>query len=146
MKEHPEIPRQQSLEFKLRQINHGSVFSNCCHTSLIYIFILLPIFFRFFQNIFTQIGPLINCISIVGFILRKIGANLYLIHAFLYTLLFTFFFGVFTILILIFITDRNGVQLAYCWLSIFTGMFFFCLFNTNSISKMFMDWSKILKK
>lgn len=89
---------------------------------------------------------LLLMISIIGFVLRKIGANMYLIHSFLYTLLFTFFFGVFTILILVFITDRNGVKLAYCWLSIFTGMFFFCLFNTNSISKMFMDWSKILKK
>lgn len=98
-----------------------------------------------FGAFLVPIGLLL-VISIVGFILRKIGANMYLIHAFLYTLLFTFFFGVFTILILIFITDRNGVKLAYCWLSIFTGMFFFCLFNTNSISKMFMDWSKILKK
>lgn len=98
-----------------------------------------------FGAFFVPIGLLL-VISIIGFILRKIGANMYLIHAFLYTLLFTFFFGVFTILILIFITDRNGVKLAYCWLSIFTGMFFFCLFNTNSISKMFMDWSKILKK
>lgn len=98
-----------------------------------------------FGAFLVPIGLLL-VISIVGFILRKIGANMYLIHAFLYTLLFTFFFGVFTILILIFITDRNGVKLAYCWLSIFTGMFFFSLFNTNSISKMFMDWSKILKK
>lgn len=98
-----------------------------------------------FGAFLVPIGLLL-IISIIGFILRKIGANMYLIHAFLYTLLFTFFFGVFTILILIFITDRNGVKLAYCWLSIFTGMFFFCLFNTNSISKMFMDWSKILKK
>lgn len=98
-----------------------------------------------FGAFLVPIGLLL-VISIIGFILRKIGANMYLIHAFLYTLLFTFFFGVFTILILIFITDRNGVKLAYCWLSIFTGMFFFCLFNTNSISKMFMDWSKILKK
>lgn len=98
-----------------------------------------------FGAFLVPIGLLL-VISIIGFILRKIGANMYLIHAFLYTLLFTFFFGVFTILILIFITDRNGVKLAYCWLSIFTGMFFFSLFNTNSISKMFMDWSKILKK
>lgn len=89
---------------------------------------------------------LLIIIAIIGGVFKKLKANMYFIHAVLYTLLFTFFFGVFTILILIAITDRNGVKLAYCWLSIFIGMFFFSLLNTNTITKMFTDWSKILKK
>lgn len=82
----------------------------------------------------------------IAYIFRKLKFNMYFIHSFLYTLLFTFFFGSFAILILFLITDKNGLKLAYCWLSIFSGMFFFCIFNTNTINKMFMDWAKIIKK
>lgn len=45
-----------------------------------------------------------------------------------------------------FITDKNGVKLAYCWLMVFVGMFFFSLINANTITKMFSDWSKIIKE
>lgn len=88
---------------------------------------------------------LLVIVTIIGGVFRKLKIDIYIIHAILYTLLFTFFFGIFTILILFFITDRNGVKLAYCWFTIFSGMFFFSLFNTNIITKMFTDWAKILK-
>lgn len=64
----------------------------------------------------------------------------------MYALLFTFIVGTLTIFILFFITDKNGVKLAYCWLTILTGMFFFSLINANTITKMFSDWSKMIKE
>jgi len=97
-----------------------------------------------FGAMLVPIGLLIG-ISIIGWIFRKLKLNMYVIHALLYTLMFTFLFGAITMLILFFITDRNGVKLAYCWLAIFIGMFFFSIVNANTISKMFTDWSKIIK-
>jgi len=97
-----------------------------------------------FGAMLVPIGLLIG-ISIIGWVFRKLKLNMYIIHALLYTLMFTFLFGAIAMLILFFITDRNGVKLAYCWLTIFIGMFFFSIVNTNTISKMFTDWSKIIK-
>ncbi len=88
---------------------------------------------------------LIMVFSIIGWVFRKLQLNMYIIHALLYTLLFTFFFGAVSMLILFFITDKNGVKLAWCWSSILIGMFCFSVINTNTISKMFTDWSKIIK-
>lgn len=96
----------------------------------------------------AMIAPLIFLIFLIvaGGILKKFTKNLYLLHALLYTTLFTFFFGTFGILILFFITDENGEKLALCWLAIFMGMLVFSLLKTNSISKMFVDWFKIIQK
>jgi hypothetical protein len=85
-------------------------------------------------------------IALVGWIFRKLKFNMYIIHVLLYTLLFTFILGAITIFVLFFITDKNGVKLAYCWLTVFTGMFIFSLINANTITKMFTDWSKIIKE
>lgn len=60
--------------------------------------------------------------------------------------MFTFLLGILTIFVLYFITDRNGIKLAYCWLTVFAGMFFFCLMNEKTITKMFTDWSKIIEE
>lgn len=98
-----------------------------------------------FGAFFIPIALLI-IVAIIGGVFRKLKISMYIIHAILYTLLFTFLFGVFTILILFLITDRDGVKLAYCWLAVFVGMLFFSLINTNTITKMFTDWSKIIKK
>ena len=97
-----------------------------------------------FGAMLVPIGLLIG-ISIIGWVFRKLKLNMYVIHALLYTLMFTFLFGAIAMRILFFITDRNGVKLVYCWLAIFIGMFFFSIVNTNTISKMFTDWSKIIK-
>ncbi|WP_123921378.1 hypothetical protein [Chryseobacterium viscerum] len=85
-------------------------------------------------------------IALIGWIFRKLKFNMYIIHVLLYTLLFTFILGAITIFVLFFITDKNGVKLAYCWLTVFTGMFIFSLINANTITKMFTDWSKIIKE
>jgi hypothetical protein len=85
-------------------------------------------------------------IALIGWIFRKLKFNMYIIHVLLYTLLFTFVLGAITIFVLFFITDKNGVKLAYCWLTVFTGMFIFSLINANTITKMFKDWSKIIKE
>ncbi|WP_126651844.1 hypothetical protein [Chryseobacterium aureum] len=85
-------------------------------------------------------------IAVIGWIFRKLKFNMYIIHVLMYTLLFTFIVGVLTIFILFFITDKNGVKLAYCWLTVLVGMFFFSLINANTITKMFTDWSKIIKE
>ncbi|MDH5032183.1 hypothetical protein [Chryseobacterium cucumeris] len=85
-------------------------------------------------------------IAVIGWIFRKLKFNMYIIHVLMYTLLFTFIIGTLTIFILFFITDKNGVKLAYCWLTILTGMFVFSLINANTITKMFSDWSKIIKE
>ncbi|WP_288446565.1 hypothetical protein [uncultured Chryseobacterium sp.] len=85
-------------------------------------------------------------IAVIGWIFRKLKFNMYIIHVLMYTLLFTFIIGTLTIFILFFITDKNGVKLAYCWLTILVGMFFFSLINANTITKMFSDWSKIIKE
>lgn len=98
-----------------------------------------------FGAFFIPIALLI-IVAMIGGVFRKLKINMYIIHAFLYTLLFTFLFGIFTILVLFLITDRDGVKLAYCWLAVFVGMLFFSLINTNTITKMFTDWSKIIKK
>ena len=84
--------------------------------------------------------------AVIGWIFRKLKFNMYIIHVLMYTLLFTFIIGTLTIFILYFITDKNGVKLAYCWLTILTGMFVFSLINANTITKMFSDWSKIIKE
>lgn len=84
-------------------------------------------------------------IAIIGWIFRKLKFNMYIIHVLMYTLLFTFLLGAITIFVLYFITDKNGVKLAYCWLTVMTGMFIFSLINANTITKMFTDWSKIIK-
>lgn len=84
--------------------------------------------------------------AVIGWIFRKLKFNMYIIHVLLYTLLFTFVIGAVTILILFFITDKNGVKLAYCWLTVLVGMFIFSLINANTITKMFSDWSKIIKE
>ena len=84
-------------------------------------------------------------VALIGWIFRKLKFNMYIIHVLMYTLLFTFILGAITIFILFFITDKNGVKLAYCWLTVFTGMFIFSLINANTITKMFTDWSKIIK-
>lgn len=85
-------------------------------------------------------------IALIGWIFRKLKFNMYIIHVLLYTLMFTFVLGSLAMLILFFITDKNGVRLAYCWLTILAGMFFFSLINANTITKMFTDWSKIIKE
>ncbi|SEH29167.1 hypothetical protein [Chryseobacterium culicis] len=85
-------------------------------------------------------------IAVIGWIFRKLKFNMYIIHVLMYTLLFTFIIGTLTIFILFFITDKNGVKLAYCWLTILVGMFFFSLINANTSTKMFSDWSKIIKE
>lgn len=84
-------------------------------------------------------------VALIGWIFRKLKFNMYIIHVLMYTLLFTFILGAITIFVLFFITDKNGVKLAYCWLTVFTGMFIFSLINANTITKMFTDWSKIIK-
>ncbi|MCJ7932855.1 MAG: hypothetical protein MUW56_04295 [Chryseobacterium sp.] len=92
--------------------------------------------------------PLIAFLPVVliGWIFRKLKFNKYIIHVLLYTLLFTFLLGILTIFILYFITDKNGVKLAYCWLTVLIGMFFFSMMNANTLTKMFTDWSKIIKE
>ncbi|PTT34434.1 hypothetical protein DBR28_13600 [Chryseobacterium sp. HMWF028] len=85
-------------------------------------------------------------IAVIGRIFRKFKFNMYIIHVLMYTLLFTFIVGALTIFILFFITDKNGVKLAYCWLTVLAGMFFFSLINANTITKMFTDWSKMIKE
>ncbi|MFN1215384.1 hypothetical protein ACKW6Q_00230 [Chryseobacterium kwangjuense] len=85
-------------------------------------------------------------IAVIGWIFRKLKLNMYVIHVLLYTLMFTLLLGSVTILILFFITDRNGIKLAYCWMAILAGMFFFSLINANTITKMFSDWSKIIQE
>lgn len=85
-------------------------------------------------------------IAILGWAFRKLKLNMYIIQALLYTLMFTFVLGSLAMLILFFITDRNGVKLGYCWLVILAGMFIFSIINTNTITKMFTDWSKIIKE
>lgn len=85
-------------------------------------------------------------VAVIGWIFRKLKFNMYIIHVLLYTLMFTFVIGALAVFILFFITDRNGVKLAYCWLTVLIGMFFFSMMNTNTITKMFTDWSKIIKE
>ncbi|MDQ0067416.1 hypothetical protein [Chryseobacterium lathyri] len=85
-------------------------------------------------------------IALIGWIFRKLKFNMYIIHVLLYTLMFTFVLGSLAMLILFFITDKNGVKLAYCWLTVLAGMFFFSMINANTITKMFTDWSKIIKE
>ncbi|REC79578.1 hypothetical protein DRF60_03945 [Chryseobacterium elymi] len=85
-------------------------------------------------------------IALIGWIFRKLKFNMYIIHVLLYTLMFTFVLGSLAMLILFFITDKNGVKLAYCWLTVLAGMFFFSLINANTITKMLTDWSKIIKE
>ncbi|WP_223559934.1 hypothetical protein [Chryseobacterium lathyri] len=85
-------------------------------------------------------------IALIGWVFRKLKFNMYIIHVLLYTLMFTFVLGSLAMLILFFITDKNGVKLAYCWLTVLAGMFFFSLINANTITKMFTDWSKIIKE
>jgi uncharacterized membrane protein YecN with MAPEG domain len=85
-------------------------------------------------------------IALIAWIFRKLKINMYIIHVLMYTLLFTFILGAVGIFILFLITDKNGIKLAYCWLTIFAGMFFFSLINANTITKMFTDWSKIIKE
>ena len=98
-----------------------------------------------FGAFFVPITLLI-IIAIIGGVFRKLKINIYIIHTFLYTFLFTFLFGIFTVSILFLITDRDGVKLVYCWLAVFVGMLFFSLMNTNTITKMISDRSKIIKK
>ncbi|MGG7551263.1 hypothetical protein ACQ7CX_11640 [Chryseobacterium arthrosphaerae] len=84
--------------------------------------------------------------AVIGWIFRKLRFNMYIIHVLMYTLLFTFVLGTLTIFVLYFITDKNGIKLAYCWLTVMVGMFIFSLINANTITKMFTDWSKIIKE
>ncbi|ASE62309.1 hypothetical protein EGY07_03885 [Chryseobacterium indologenes] len=85
-------------------------------------------------------------VTVAGWVFRKLKFNMYIVHVLLYTLLFTFILGVVTIFVLFLVTDKNIIKLMYCWLTIFTGMFFFSLINANTITKMFSDWSKIIKE
>lgn len=96
-----------------------------------------------FGMFFIPLAALILILP-VGWIFRKLKFNMYVIYAFCYTLLFTFFFGAFAMLILFFITDRNVIKLAYCWLAIFFGMGFFSFLNANSLTKMFSELSKMI--
>lgn len=84
--------------------------------------------------------------AVIGWIFRRLKFNMYIIHVLMYTLLFTFVLGTLTIFVLYFITDKNGIKLAYCWLTVMVGMFIFSLINANTITKMFTDWSKIIKE
>ncbi|UHO39307.1 hypothetical protein H5J24_04075 [Chryseobacterium capnotolerans] len=85
-------------------------------------------------------------IALIGWIFRKLKINMYIINVLLYTMMFTFLFGVLTIFVLYFITDKNGIKLMYCWLTVLAGMFFFCLMNEKTITKMFTDWSKLIEE
>ncbi|MCS4301462.1 hypothetical protein [Chryseobacterium sp. BIGb0232] len=85
-------------------------------------------------------------IALVGWIFRKLKFNMYIINVLLYTMMFTFLLGILTIFVLYFITDKNGIKLMYCWLTVFAGMFFFSLINENNITKMFADWSKLIEE
>ncbi|MBB6370809.1 hypothetical protein [Chryseobacterium shigense] len=85
-------------------------------------------------------------VTFIGWVFRKLTFNMYVINVLLYTLMFTFVLGLLTVFVLFFITDKDIVKLTYCWLTVFTGMFFFSLMNANTITKMFKDWSKIIKE
>lgn len=100
--------------------------------------------FVLFGAMLLPIGFLL-VVSIIGWIFRKLKLNMYIIYVLLYTILLTFLFGTIAMLILFFVTDKNGIKLAYCWLSIVAGMFIFSSMNANTITKMFTDWSKIIK-
>ncbi len=84
--------------------------------------------------------------AFIGWAFRKLKLNMYIINVLFYTLIFTLFLGTLTIFILYFITDKNGIKLAYCWLTILAGMFFFSLINENTITKMFADWSRLIEE
>lgn len=85
-------------------------------------------------------------VAFIGWIFRKLKISMYIINVLLYTLIFTFVLGLLTVFVLFFITDKDIMKLTYCWLTVFTGMFFFSLMNANTITKMFKDWSKIIKE
>lgn len=85
-------------------------------------------------------------VALIGWVFRKLKFNMYIINVLLYTLMFTFLFGLLTVFVLYFITDKNGIKLMYCWLTVFAGMFFFSLINEKTITKMFSDWSQIIEK
>ena len=99
----------------------------------------------FFGALFIPILLLLP-VALIGWIFRKLKLNMYIINVLLYTFLFTFILGILTLFVLFFITDKNGVKLAYCWLAVLVGMFFFSLINTNTITKFFMDWSKVAEE
>ena len=97
----------------------------------------------FFALIFPLI--VIAILSCIGYCFRKLKLNLYIIQVLIFTSILTTFFGSFSSLILYFISEQNGVKMAYCLLIIFLGMFTFCIFNTHSINKFILEWSKAIE-
>ena len=89
---------------------------------------------------------LIALLSIIGYCFRKMKLNMYLIQVSMFTLILTTFFGTFSMLILFFVSDQNGIKMAYCLITIFLGMFIFCILNTGSILKLIKDWSEVIEK
>ena len=83
-------------------------------------------------------------IALLSSVFRRLKCKMYFFHSLLYGLVFTFVLGSPIMLVLLFITDRNGVKLAYCWLTFFVGMEIFAFINNNQITKFFTDWSKML--
>jgi hypothetical protein len=74
----------------------------------------------------------------INFLLEKWHWKSYLIKVVLYTSFLLIFFGGFTISLLYFM-GVSGVKLAYCYSIITIGMFFFCLLNGKTITKMILE-------
>ena len=74
----------------------------------------------------------------INFLLEKWHWKSYLIKVVLYTSFLLIFFGGFTISLFYFM-GVSGVKLAYCYSIITIGMFFFCLLNGKTITKMILE-------
>ena len=86
----------------------------------------------------------------VSIIVRKIGLNIlnsYILYPLTLCLGVTLIVAVFpTIIFYVVASDVSGVKILYSWITIFTGMLLFIMFNLSTIKKLVKETGKIAEK
>lgn len=86
----------------------------------------------------------------VSIIIRKIGLNIlnsYIFYPLTLCLGVTLIVGIFpTIIFYVVASDVSGVKILYSWITIFTGMLLFIMFNLSTIKKLIKETGKTAEK
>ncbi|KIA97811.1 MULTISPECIES: hypothetical protein [unclassified Flavobacterium] len=89
-------------------------------------------------------------LSIIAIIFRKIGLTAiisYFISPLILCLGLTLLISILpTIIFCVVASDISGVQLIYSWITIFSGMLFFVVFNLSTIKKFVKEFGKLTEQ
>lgn len=105
----------------------------------------LVLIYGFAAIIFGIVG-----LIFVGIIVRRIGFNVinsYIISPLMLCLGLTLIVSILpTIIFYVVTSEVSGVKIIYSWITIFTGILFFIMFNINTIKKFVKEFGKMTEQ